>query len=325
MVPLRNRIFLCLVLTVVFSVMIVGCSMTSDVDPDTQTTGPSTDAQSTDMPKQEDNNARPYFDPVAFAEQIPEALQQKMLDAYLRDVYWQYEQNPEIIQEMSLRVFGIFEDAYVFYADGPFIYLDYIRYEEVNGVKIWHPNSQEMVVYYHEVIFRLQEALDQGILSEDDFIVLCDHYYGAYPDREKTEGPDNHPKDHSADVLAFYLEFWEVFSNCRQDGYRQYCHFENQALYEELMAKAKQDLLYYEIVRMERLSDELWVFEFFNQTIKRPDGIYQVHYVGNVDGEYRVFLNKDQIPAEIADGVTIPEFEPYGPDYISPGDIVGGI
>lgn len=65
----------------------------------------------------------------------------------------------------------------------------------------------------------------------------------------------------------------------------------------------------YEILRFEKLSDSLWVVEALTKTEDAPVGIYGVHYVGYVYEKWEVFLNVKVLPEVLTDGVEIPDYE----------------
>lgn len=78
------------------------------------------------------------------------------------------------------RVTAVFDDRYVLFVDGIFGYLDWIETEIVNGYDFVYGSSQKMYLYYGGYYYRLQEACDAGLLSNDELQKLYDAYRSEY-------------------------------------------------------------------------------------------------------------------------------------------------
>lgn len=123
------------------------------------------------------------FDPNALLREIPAEMQRQIKDDFLTQNSPSYSQNPDEIDTVSLRVFGIFGDAYALFVDGgPFGYAAVIGGETVNGELLFQlPDAQRMYVYQNGCFYFLQEAVDLGIVDQDDIAVIAENYCSAYP------------------------------------------------------------------------------------------------------------------------------------------------
>ena len=81
-------------------------------------------------------------------------------------------------EDGSVRCYGIFGQAYAVFVDGFFGYADVIAVETVRGLRFLYPSMQPMYIYADSQFFRLREALDGGVLTEDDLQTLYETYKG---------------------------------------------------------------------------------------------------------------------------------------------------
>ena len=114
-------------------------------------------------------------------------------------------------------------------------------------------------------------------------------------------GSKNDTQDQSYDesyyrVSEVYTEFIKTGMSDWEKAVNKFCAFPNQEQKE--LALTGDPIIYYEILRLEKLSDSLWVVETFTKVKLFPKGIYGVNYVGFVDGQYKVFLNQSNIPED---------------------------
>lgn len=122
------------------------------------------------------------FDPHALAMQIPEAVRTEMIDAYLEYVGLVLEKDSQQYQSMSIRAYGIFDDAYAVFMDGPFGYAEVIEAEVVNDQLLFtRGNSQKIYIYGNGQFYTLQEAHDRQIITWEDLLVIQETYCSEYP------------------------------------------------------------------------------------------------------------------------------------------------
>lgn len=78
------------------------------------------------------------------------------------------------------RVISVFDRRYALFVDGVFGYLYWIETENVNGYDFVYGSSQKMYLYYDGHYYRLQEAYDAGLLSDEELQKLYDAYRSEY-------------------------------------------------------------------------------------------------------------------------------------------------
>ena len=99
----------------------------------------------------------------------------KEMEAEIIHAYWEKHSKIHSIPEnyLAIRVYGLFEDAYVFFADGG---EKRLRYEEetvvIGDVAFHYPSTQRLQIYHKGKIYDLQAAFERGILSSADLETL---------------------------------------------------------------------------------------------------------------------------------------------------------
>ena len=126
-----------------------------------------------------------------------------------------------------------------------------------------------------------------------------------------------------SDAVRCYSMFIDAAMADWSDAVEKYCHFES-ADNRKLSLEKGTPTRSCEILRVEKLSDQLWEFEVFIKDGLLVDGAYGVHYVGVINGEYRVMVNIEEIPAALKDGVEIVPYKPHGPSIIGTNEDMTG-
>ena len=99
----------------------------------------------------------------------------KETEAEIIHTYWEKHCKNHSVPEyyLAIRVYGSFEDAYVFFIDGE---ANQLKYEEetvtIGNVAFHYPSTQRLQVYHKGQIYDLQTAFEQGILSSADLETL---------------------------------------------------------------------------------------------------------------------------------------------------------
>jgi hypothetical protein len=120
--------------------------------------------------------AEPSFDPSTLLAQISGDTQHSIKYAYCEDA------KDITADEVSLRVFGVFEDVYVIFVDvSSYGYPTVIVSEMVGEYAFWYSSGHTMEVFHDGSFYSLQEAFDTDLLTTDDLQTVFDNYYGAYP------------------------------------------------------------------------------------------------------------------------------------------------
>lgn len=125
------------------------------------------------------------------------------------------------------------------------------------------------------------------------------------------------------DAQTFYIEYLEALK-CDPQAGMEYRHYEDPEA-KELAIAHTQKLLDYEIIRMEKLSDNLWEVILFSKTEEFSEGVYGANYIGIIDDQYYVMTSSRQIPESLKEGIEIEPFAPSGPSIIGSGDVIAPI
>ena len=70
-------------------------------------------------------------------------------------------------RDLSLRHYGCYDGAYVFFVDGPYGYMTMMRTEEIGGRSFLFPSNQELYVFKDGQIDVLPNAYTAGWLSDE--------------------------------------------------------------------------------------------------------------------------------------------------------------
>ena len=137
-----------------------------------------------------------------------------------------------------------------------------------------------------------------------------------------------HPvsNDPSLEILSFYLEYCEATKRDSVMALLQYVHYEDKETLKLALSVAPDDpVMHYEIIRLERLSDDLWLIEECFYSKLTPGGICGLNFVGRINGKLYVITGKSQIPPHLKEGLVIEDYTPHGPGILVPDDVLGPI
>lgn len=123
------------------------------------------------------------------------------------------------------------------------------------------------------------------------------------------------------DALAYYVSYMETWKVDHEKALREFSHYNSQEAL-EVGLDHPEELVSYEVLRIEQLSDQLWVVEVFGITSTVKNGMYAANYVGLINGEYRVMISEEHIPQSLKEGVEIEPYIPHGPDIVHPDDVL---
>jgi hypothetical protein len=129
-------------------------------------------------------------------------------------------------------------------------------------------------------------------------------------------------KDRTLEVLEYFVDYVELLKTDPRSGIVDYRHYEDQQA-KQLSLDNAVLVLEYEVVRIEKISDQLWLVEFFLKTEKGTLGYYVINYVGEIDGRLWIMTNEKQIPEKMKEGVVLEEYKPHGPGVVDEEDVLG--
>ncbi len=143
-------------------------------------------------------------------------------------------------------------------------------------------------------------------------LVLC-----IFSGCQAEEVTDTKPYDSAYyNVSQFFMQYLESMMHDPVKA-AQACYFEDESE-RELFVQSAQDhpILSYEIIRFEKLSDDLWVIELCSVNKMHPNGVNYVNYVGIVDNNMLVYRNKKNLPSALTEGLEIEDYEANGPNIL---------
>lgn len=104
------------------------------------------------------------------------------LDCQIKQAYLDKTKEEVPHNEMSVRYVYHFEDAYaVFVECSLWVAGEAITNVQVGNYLFTFPTTQEMLIYKDGVIYKLTEAYDQKLLTEEQWKTLCDTWMGENP------------------------------------------------------------------------------------------------------------------------------------------------
>ena len=101
-------------------------------------------------------------------------------------------------------------------------------------------------------------------------------------------------------ISLFYNDFLEAFSKGTFDDIDPYLHFE-VSLDHEMTEANFTNLLKYEILSWEKLSDNLWLATTYAETDQVPSGFNCNHFVGYIEKQLYVMIGAYQVPEALLD------------------------
>lgn len=126
------------------------------------------------------------------------------------------------------------------------------------------------------------------------------------------------------DVINFYLDYIDDCKVSWRQAVLNHVHYESEES-RNLALELDDKVLNCQILRVEKLTDQLWEVERFMQTEIAKGGYCDVDYVGMINGQWWIMLSIKQIPAALKEGVEFEPYESHGPSIVNPEDILGGL
>lgn len=123
-------------------------------------------------------------------------------------------------------------------------------------------------------------------------------------------------------IRTFYEEFIEVDLTDPVRAIEEYVHYNDETLKAVAIDSVKGNYTtYYEILSLEKISDQLWAVELYIETSMDPQGFTAYNFVGEIDGEYKVIRGVNQIPETLTQNHNLDAYLPTG-DFIDPEDVI---
>ena len=171
-----NRRCIILFITCLLSAaLLVSCHIAAN--PDSATDGEATSAES----RMEDSDQE-----IPAIEPLTDELLHEIVTAFREGLP---EEERGGAEEVSLRYYGRYGDAYVMFVDSSvYMYYDMEETVKVGGFSFEYRDSHHLEVYYEGDFYTVSEAFNLGILSEDDLRLLHARYTYGDPVRASVSG-----------------------------------------------------------------------------------------------------------------------------------------
>lgn len=111
------------------------------------------------------------------------------------------------------------------------------------------------------------------------------------------------------DVAGVYTDFLNAFSYGNYEDIDAFLHYELPE-YRAMNETHFQSIQQYEIRRWEKLNDHLWAATTYYQLEQESEGSICYHFVGEIDGGWKVMLGPHNVPDTLANGADLSRFVP---------------
>lgn len=125
-------------------------------------------------------------------------------------------------------------------------------------------------------------------------------------------------KDRVLDVCNEFITLREGDLEERKKAIMDYLYFPDPTNYTYQLNSINIDIAYMDIENVQQLSDNLWLIQLWSMAKGVHDSpILCSYFVANIDGAYKIIINTQDIPSDIAAGI---DLDPYTlpSDYIHP-------
>lgn len=123
-------------------------------------------------------------------------------------------------------------------------------------------------------------------------------------------------------IKSFYEEFIEVDLLDPVRAIEEYEHYNDETLKAVAIDSVKGNYTTHnEILSLEKITDQLWVIELYIETRMNPEGFNVYHFVGEINGTYKVMRSVRSIPQVLIGDLNLDAYLPTG-DFIDPEDVM---
>lgn len=121
------------------------------------------------------------FDPYALVAEMPEKELKGIFNANHQRYDVSYE---DMLEAMSLRVFGVFDGTYAIMIDSSWEYAQISYYESVAGMVFYYPTAQSIIMHNEKwgMEYHLSEAFEKQKITAEEVAEIYENYYSAYPE-----------------------------------------------------------------------------------------------------------------------------------------------
>lgn len=110
-----------------------------------------------------------------------------------------------------------------------------------------------------------------------------------------------------AEVSSLYDEFLRILAVGPEEKVDMYLYYDKPE-YKQLSEGAFEPSVESRILRWEELNNSLWSVTTYIRTENQEEGIDCFHFVGIVDGSWKVMIGKHNIPDDLSAGLDLSRF-----------------
>ena len=115
-------------------------------------------------------------------------------------------------------------------------------------------------------------------------------------------------------IRAFYEEFIEVDLSDPVRAIEEYVHYNDETIKAVAIDSVKGNYTtHYEILGLEKITDQLWAIELYIETSMDPQGFNAYNFVGEIDGVHKVIRGVNQIPQSLIGELDLDAYLPTEP------------
>lgn len=144
--------------------------------------------------------------------------------------------------------------------------------------------------------------------------------HSTIPTQSKSPTESNAPLEIQT-VLEFYIGCMELMKTDFEYVIRNHCHYELEEHFQ--LALENLDTFHsFQILRVEQLSEDLWVIEYFYTSEVVSGGAYDLNYLAKFDGEWKIMMSIKQIPDALKAGIEFEDYNKESPGILDPDDVL---
>ena len=129
-------------------------------------------------------------------------------------------------------------------------------------------------------------------------------------------------ENHENQIRDFYEEFIQLDLTDPARAIEEYVYYNDEAIKSIAIDSVEGNYTtHYEILGLEKITDQLWAIELYIETSMDPEGFTAYNFVGEIDGAYKIMRSVNQIPQPLIGDLNLDAYLPTG-EYIDPEDVI---
>lgn len=111
------------------------------------------------------------------------------------------------------------------------------------------------------------------------------------------------------EISGKYQNFLQLFSTGEYVDIDPYLHYEIRE-HRKLNEKYFVNIANYKIKGWKKLSPNLWMATIYIQLANGEDGEICYHFIGMIDGDWKIMLGAHQVPSDLREGMDLSSYVP---------------